>query len=179
MKTFSKLIPFQFGELMTFLGSKGLRTLSGVCSSPIFVMVQEKDSEPVLFQAFGIGPFSFDFASQLPFNIWFEGSQDGVLSIVVPPHSTLLIGDPEFTYTKVDHRPAINPELASINRELAAMRSQIKRFKAPAAPSFNRPAAPLSPVVVDEKMVPPASDVIADPLSIEPVRASPDIGGSL
>lgn len=170
MKSFDKLEPLAVGEVLTFLGSKSRRTLSGVCDRPVRVMVQQEDRKPVLFHAFGLGQFSFEMASRQGFNLWFESDDaEAVVSLIVPPHSTVLVGDPERMFTKVDFRPAMDPALRAIQQELAALRGQVRRFKAPPAPHFKEPDK--APAVDAEAVVEPVVETtvhVAGDADVEP-----------
>lgn len=119
MKSFNNLRPILAGEPLVFLKSGVRHNVSGVCSAPVSVYAQgESDLDATLFGYYPAGDFKFDVGHFEPFGIHFVIHGEGEVCVVRNPDSLLLTPSPDDTWSTYEHRPAVDPNMAAIQRQV-------------------------------------------------------------
>lgn len=156
----SRLIPVKPGN--TFgLAADTYKTITGVCSAPMNVYVILKGADPVLFQSFSAGRFSFELRHKEDIAFSFEAATAGSeieISMVAPAAMTRRTGDVEASFTDMSPRPALNPQVAAIMQEMQMLRGQMTSLRLQA-----RQSAPVRPPVAPSEPPappPPPDDVV-------------------
>lgn len=169
MKTFLHLESWDFSDAVSVPAGKR-RTLAGVCSQTLEIWCSD-GGEPVLFKVLPAGSFDFAFIHDKDAEVIFKSTSEAFLSLYNHQGSTLVKGDPEKTWTTVGHRPAINPALAAVQRELRAMTLQMQQMQAQTraktvAVGVSQAASSSADVEASsEKPVEASKDVLAGDLS--------------
>lgn len=162
----SRLAPIGAGEVLA-IGPNITKTIVGCADGAHAWYAQFYGSDPVLVAYHEPGRFRFEVGAAERMALFCQpvGDETGVW-IEQPLAPTRSVGDPAESFTTVDHRPAMNPELNAVLRQMRLQDGEIRRLnQAVQSMAKPRPASTSSPA--------PAPELDPDPVTPDPVQTDP------
>lgn len=164
MKRISNLREMESGEVLTFPGTGSRCLVQGVTTVPLAFYAQGATMDaPVLFAYSPPGEFRFEIGHIEDFAVFFDKLAEGPVTVYSPPGAHVLVHTPEESWATVDHRPAINPELAAVLREMKVLRAQIYQSRVNERARAKRVVEPAPEPAPD-----PAPEPVAEPEPVAP-----------
>lgn len=95
------------------------RRFQGCSEGALRVMVNQPDKPAILYSMLPVGYFDLSITAPWDMDVTFMTEPKKSLSMIGEVQETVIVGEPDNSWTTVGHRPAINPQIAAIQRELA------------------------------------------------------------
>lgn len=145
----SRLVDIGVGETIAVMANRP-KTIRGVATATtaVWALVEALEGETpeqMLYDVIEPGRFAVEVHHDKNVAVWFEKitpETPHAVSVVWPAHVTKIVGNPETSFTKVGHRPAVNPEMAALLRQMKLMNGEIQRLSARPAPVQKAEPAP-------------------------------------
>lgn len=151
------------GEVLA-VGANVYKILRGCAEAETAWFVQFEGRDPVLVHVNAPGRFDFELGADEPFAVFARYDEGAQLFFEERDAPSRTVGDPTESFTTVDHRPAINPQLNAVLQQMKLQDGQIKRLESSIRAQAARPAAP----------PPEPVEVIETPAPVQPPEQPPE-----
>lgn len=145
------------------------KLIRGVTDGPLKVIVTMPDQSDLLYDVLPVGRFQIEIRPPKNAIVAFEPVEPKTkVCIEREPQKTIRNGDPEESFTDLSPRPAINPELQAVLRQMNIMAGEMRTLK-----DARRPAPVVKP---SAQSVEPEPDPFIEEPAVDPAPAPEGAG---